>query len=78
MWELMKYSMFSDTLSASEPFFWRLLKSVITNFLGNKHSAECEKEVEEFLKKYLKLAARMQFKMHFLRFHLDHPRTVET
>ena len=39
---------------APELSAWQLLKSIIVNFLGKKQSAECEREVEECLKKYLK------------------------
>ena len=70
--ELMKDSMFNDALSAAELSAWRSLKSVITNFLGNKRNAEYEKEVDELLKNFQKLGARMSVKMYFLRSHLDY------
>ena len=57
--ELMKGSMFDDALSTAELSAWRWLKSVITNFLGNNRSAEYEKEVDELLKNFQKLRARM-------------------
>ena len=41
-------------------------------FPGNKQSAECEKEVDQLLKKYLTLGADMSFKIHFLQSHLDY------
>ena len=47
IWELMKGSMFDDTLSAPGLSACRLLKSVIANFLGSKQNADCEKEVDE-------------------------------
>ena len=57
--ELGKDSMFDDALSAAELSAWRSLKSVITNFLGNNRSAEYEKEVDELLKNFQKLRARI-------------------
>ena len=68
----MKDSMFDDVLSAAELSAWQLLKSVITNFLGNNWSAEYEKEVDELLKNFQKLGPHMSVKMHFLRSHLDY------
>ena len=58
MRELIKDSIFDDALSAAELSAWRLLKSVITNFLGNNRSAEHEKEVGKLLKNFQKLGAQ--------------------
>ena len=70
--ELMKDSTFDDALSATELSAWGSLKSVITNFLGKNRYEEYEKEVDELLKNFQKLGARMSAKMHFLRSHLDY------
>ena len=70
--ELMKDSTFDDALSATELSAWGSLKSVITNFLGKNRCEEYEKEVDELLKNFQKLGARMSVKMHFLRSHLDY------
>ena len=70
--ELMKDSTFDDALSATELSAWGSLKSVITNFLGKNRYEEYEKEVDELLKNFQKLGARMSVKMHFLRSHLDY------
>jgi len=70
--ELMKDSTFDDALSATELSAWGSLKSVITNFLGKNRCEEYEKEVDELLKNFQKLGARMSDKMQFLRSHLDY------
>ena len=63
--ELMKDSTFDDTLSATELSAGGSLKSAITNFLGKNLCEEYEKEVDELLKNFQKLGARMLVKMHF-------------
>ena len=63
--ELMKDSTFDDTLSATELSAGGSLKSAITNFLGKNLCEEYEKEVDELLKNFQKLGARMSVKMHF-------------
>ena len=70
--ELMKDSTFDDALSATELSVWGSLKSVITNFLGNNSCEEYGKEVDELLKNFQKLGARMSVKMHFLQSLLDY------
>ena len=70
--ELMKDSSFDDALSATELSTWGSLKSVITNFLGKNRYEEYEKEVDELLKNFQKLGARMSVKTHFLRSHLEY------
>ena len=64
--------MFDDALSAVERSAWRLLKSVISDFLGNNRSAEYEKEVELSKEELSKIRTRMSVKMHFLWSHLDY------
>ena len=63
--ELMKDSVFDDALSAVELSAWRLLKSVISDFLGNNRSAEYEKEVNKPLKNFQKLGLACQLKCTF-------------
>ena len=70
--ELMKDSTFDDALSATELSAWGSLKSVIINFLGKNWCEEYGKEVDELLKNFQKLGARMSVKIHFLRSHLDY------
>ena len=70
--EFMKDSTFNDALSATELSAWGSLKSVVTNFLGKNRCEEYEKEVDELLKNFQKVGARMSVKMHFLRSHLDY------
>ena len=40
IWVLMKGLMFSDRLSGTEMSPWWFIKSVISNFVGNKQNAE--------------------------------------
>ena len=47
------------------------LKSVVANFLGNYHHDQYADMVDDMLKAYEQLAARMSLKMHFLHSHLD-------
>ena len=70
--KLMKDLMFDDALSAAELSAWWSLKSVITSFLEINRSAEYEKEVDELLKNFKKLRARMSVKMHFIQSRLDY------
>ena len=46
--ELTKGLMFDNELCLPELSSWRLLKSVIANFLRNKHSAECDKNLMKY------------------------------
>ena len=68
----MKDPMFDEALSNAELSTWKLLKSVVTNFLRNHQSAEYEKEIEEPLKSFHQLGAQMSVKLHFLWSHLDY------
>ena len=70
--ELMKDPMFDKALSKAELSAWQLLKSVVTNFLGNHWSAEYKKEIEELLKSFHQLKAQMSIKLHFLLSHWDY------
>ena len=70
--ELMKDTMFDGALNAVEIAAWQSLKSVITNFLGNRRSPQYEREVDVLLKSFQSLKARMSVKLHFIRSHLDY------
>ena len=50
---------------------WRKFSTVIEGFLGNKGSSEYVSHVNELMKSFEKLGARMSIKMHFLQSHLD-------
>ena len=69
--ELIKDSMFDEALSKAELPAWQSLKSVVTNFLGNHHSAEYEKEIVKLQKSFRQFRAQMSVKLHFLWSHLD-------
>ena len=47
------------------------LKSVVANFLGNHRHEQYADMVDDMLKAYEQLGARMSLKMHFLHSHLD-------
>ena len=70
--ELMKETRFDEELSKADLSAWQSLKSVVKNFLGNHRSAELEKEIEELLKSFHQLGARMSVKLHFLQSLLDY------
>ena len=63
----MKDPMFDKALSKAQLSAWQSLKSVVTNFLGNYQRAEYKKEIEELLKSFHQLRARMLVELHFLR-----------
>ena len=68
--ELIKEPMFDEALSETELSHWsQSLQSVVTTFLGNHRGAEYEKEIEELLKNFRQLGARMSVRLHFLRSH---------
>ena len=48
------------------------LKSIISNFLGNKTSSQYQKTVDELLENFCKLGSRMSVKIHFLHSHLNY------
>ena len=70
--ELIKDTSFDDALNPAEVFPWLSLKSVITNFLGNHSSSQCQKVVDELMENFCQIDARMSVKMHFLRSHVDY------
>ena len=51
---------------------WRTYSTVIEGFLGNKRSSEYVSHVNELMKSFEKLEARMSIKIHFLQSHLDY------
>ena len=61
--------MFDESPSKVELFARQSLKSRVTNFQGNHQSAEYEKEIDELLKSFRQLRARMSVKLHFLQSH---------
>ena len=65
----MKDAMFNKALSKAEMSTRQSPKSLVTNFLGNHQSAGYEKEIEELLKSFRQLRARMSVKLHTLQSH---------
>ena len=61
----MKYPVFNEALSGVALSAWQSLKSVVTNYPENHRSAEYKKEIEELLKSFHQLRARMSVKLHF-------------
>ena len=61
-----------DSMSKAEQSAWQSLKSVITNFLRNRRSAEYEKEIKELPEKFLLTRTRMFVRLHILRSHFDY------
>lgn len=70
--ELMKDPQFDESMEDKEKYAWLALKAIIKNFLGNYRSPEYETAIEELLKNFQFLGARMSIKMHFLSSHLDY------
>lgn len=70
--ELIKDASFDEALNPAELSAWLSFKSVIANFLGNHRSLQYQKAVDELMKNFCQLGARMSVKMHFLRSHLDY------
>ena len=64
--------MFDEALSEAELSAWLSLKLVLTNFPGNHWSAKYKKRIEEQLKSFRQLGARMAFKLYFLRSNSDY------
>lgn len=69
---LLKDKHFYTTMEASEQDAWRAFSKVIDGFLGNKRSSEYISHVNELMKSFEKMGARMSIKMHFLQSHLDY------
>ncbi|KAJ4439665.1 hypothetical protein ANN_07793 [Periplaneta americana] len=63
---------FDDTMEDKERNAWLALKSIIKNFLGNHKSPEYEQAVEELLRSYQALGARMSIKIALPNLHLDY------
>ena len=62
---------FDLRLNPIEPAAWNALKSVVANFLGNHRHEQYADMVDNMLKAYEQLGARISLKMHFLHSHLD-------
>ena len=64
--------MFDEALSEAEQSAWQSLNPVVTKFQENHQNTEYLKEVEELLKCFRQLSARMSVKLPFLGSHLDY------
>ena len=62
---------FDSRLHLVELAAWNALKSVVVNFLGNYRYEQYADMVDDMLKAYEQLGARVSLKMHFLHSHLD-------
>lgn len=62
---------FKEQLNPLELAAWLGFKSVVDNFLGKFRHEQFRDIVENMLKAYEELGARMSLKMHFLHSHLD-------
>ena len=69
--KLMLNEEFDSRLNSVELAARNALKSVVANFLGNHHHEQYAGMVDDMLKAYEQLGARMSLKMHFLHSHLD-------
>ena len=69
--KLMLNEKFDLRLNPLELAAWKVLKSVITNFLGNQSRNQYADIVDRMLKASEHSGARMSLKMHFLHSHLD-------
>ena len=69
--KLMLNEEFDSRLNPVELAAWNALKSVVVNFLGNHRHEQYADMVDDLLKAYEQLGARMSLKMHFLHSHLD-------
>ena len=69
--KLMLNEEFDSRLNPVELAAWNALKSVVANFLGNHRHEQYADMVDDMLKAYEQLGARMSLKMHFLHSHLD-------
>jgi hypothetical protein len=70
--ELLKDPNFDESMDDSERKAWLSFKSIVSSFLGNHRSTDYERVVNDLLKNYQTLGARMSIKMHFLSSHLDY------
>lgn len=69
---LLKDKNFDLQMESIEKDAWLAFSRVVHGFLGNKRSSEYISHVNQLLKSYEKLGARMSIKMHFLQSHLDY------
>ena len=69
--QLLEDKEFAKTMTSNELDAWQAFDRVIHGFLGNKRSSEYVLHINDLLKTFQKLGARMSIKMHFLASHLD-------
>ena len=69
--KLMLNEEFDSRFNPVELAAWNALKSDVANFLGNHRHEQYADMVDDMLKAYEQLEARMSLKMHFLHSHLD-------
>ena len=69
--KLMLNKEFDSRLNPVEQAAWNALKSVVADFLGNQPHEQYADMVDDMLKAYEQLGARMSLKMHFLHSYLD-------
>lgn len=62
---------FVKSLTALEKAAWKSFLAVIKNYLGNVRASNYEELVNDMLKSYHALGARMSLKIHFFHSHLD-------
>ena len=68
--KLMLNEEFDSRLNPVELAAWNALKLIVANFLGNHLHEQYADMVDDMLKAYEQLGARMFLKMHFLHSHL--------
>lgn len=62
---------FKGKLKLTESAAWEALVQVVQNFLGNHREGTYPEPVDNMLKAYLLMSARMSLKTHFLHSHLN-------
>lgn len=62
---------FKILLTEDQRKAWTSFKCVVVGFLGNYKDRNYEKTIDDMLKNYDKIGARMSLKMHFLHSHKD-------
>ena len=63
---------FEISMRTIEQDAWRSFSRVVGGFLGNKRSPDYISNVNNLMKSFENLGARMSIKMHFLQSHLDY------
>ncbi len=70
--QLMKDVQFDQKLENVELDAWLAFKAIVEGFLGNYRSERYEQVVEDLLRSFQILGARMTVKLHFLNSHLEY------